>query len=257
MRMIIISLVFIVFSSLVLMTPVKAGSISPTFRIAYTEFYPFHWTDKTGKVKGIFHDILTESLEERMGFSLIWTNYPWARCQENLINGKDDAIITVPTQERQVYAETHAHPIFIKPMNLFTYVNHPKLSQIMAVEKINDLKKRGFSVITYSGNGWHKKHIESVGIKTYESPYIENIWYMLSGQRGDLIIEWPFAAFPDIHRLNLSGKVLDTGIILSEMPFHFLIRKGHPRVSCLPEFDEIIQDMQASGVISTILKQYK
>jgi len=250
---------FISILLLVLVFQINSNAQTPqsSLRIAYSEFYPFHWTDKTGTLKGIFYDIITEALEKRMRLPLVWTAYPWARCQENLKFGKDDAILTVPTSERSAYTMTHKDPFFKKPLHIYTYVDHPKLTQIMTIKTITDIKNNGFSVVTYSENGWNKKNIQSLGIKTYESPYIENVWQMLVSRRGDLIIEWPVAALPNISRLKLNHQVFDTGILLSDMPFHLLINKDNPMVSVLNSFNTTIQDMKNDGIISTILERYR
>ena len=226
-------------------------------RIAYSEFYPFHWTDKKGELKGIFHDIITEALENRMGLSLIWTAYPWTRCQEEVKNGNEDAVMTVPTPDRRVYTETHKDPFFVKPLYLYTYAGHSQLAQIKRIKTINDIKEKGFSVVTYSGNGWHKRNIQALAIRTFESPYLANVWQMLAGKRGDLIIEWPGAAVPDITRLKLTHQVLNTGIVLSRMPFHLLIRKGHSQVNDLIRLNEIISELHKSGVVTAITEKYK
>jgi len=63
---------------------------------------------------------------------------------------------------------------------------------------------------------------------------------MLVAKRGDIFIEWPHGAWPDIKRLGLSDKVVETSVRLSEMPFHMLIRKDSPHVNILAEFDNVI-----------------
>jgi len=239
--------------------PVGAVSDSdkPPLHIAYPDFPPFHWRNGDGRMQGIFHAILVEALEKRMNQPTTWNAYPWVRCQENVKAGLEDALLTVPTQERNLYTATHRQAFFEKPLHLFTLADHPRLAEIMGIATLSDIKKLNLSVITYSGNGWHNDKVHALGIKTHESAYLENIWLMLRQHRGDLVIEWPAGAQPDLKRLSLENHIVDTGIILTKMPFFLLIRKSSQHLSLLDRFDAIIQTMQNDGTIAKILKQYE
>ena len=107
-------------------------------RVAYPAFAPFHWVKENGEMAGFFYEIISEALEKRMGLTVVWTVYPWTRCQENLKTGADDAIITVPTLERAAYTVTHKDPFYQKPLHLFTSVDHPRIAEIKKVKKISD-----------------------------------------------------------------------------------------------------------------------
>jgi polar amino acid transport system substrate-binding protein len=227
-----------------------------TLRIAYPKFPPFHYINEKGDLTGFFFEIITEALQHRMGVQLVWTEYPWPRCQESVKNNLQDAVLTVPTAERAVYATTHANPFYQKSLNLFTYAGHPRMLEIRAIQALADLQKGGFAVITYSSNGWHKENIQPLGIKTYETPTLENVWKMLAGQRGDVVIEWPPGAWPDIDSAGVSDKIVDTSLTISSMPFHLLIRKTYPHTHILPEFDKTIQRMKDEGAITAILSKY-
>lgn len=234
----------------------SAHAVEP-LRMAYPTFAPFHYLNKNGEMEGLFHDIISEAVETRLGVPLVWTDYPWARCQQNVKRGHDDAITTVPTRERAEYTRTHDTPFYLKTLNLFTYKDHPELEKIRGIETIADIRKLGFSVITYSGNGWHEKHVASLGIKTYEAGSLDSVWLMLSMKRGDLVIEWPASSWPDLRRLGLADKVVDSGVVVSEMAFHLLIRSGSPHVGILERFDETVEAMRRDGTFATIESRYQ
>lgn len=236
--------------------PIPA-SAREALRIAYPVFQPFHWVNDQGQMQGLFYDIITEALEKRMGIVVIWTAYPWIRCQENLKTGVDDVILTVPTVERSAFTVTHPHPFYEKPLNLFTYRGHPRMDAIRRIGSIGDLTNCGLKVITYSGNGWNSKHIRSQGIMTYETPHLESVWRMLGQKRGDLVIEWPSSAWPMISRLKLDQQIIDTGLTIASMPFHLLLRKGAADPTMLQAFDATVQRMKADGAISAILRRYQ
>jgi polar amino acid transport system substrate-binding protein len=228
----------------------------PPMRIAYPTFPPFHWTDESGALKGFFYEIVSEALEKRMGQKLVWTAYPWIRCQENLKIGQADAIITVPTAARSAYTVTHRRPIYKKPLNLFTYSDHPRMPEIKAIGGIADMGTSGFSVITYSGNGWHNDHVRSQGVRTYEVAILKNVWKMLAEKRGDLVIEWPPGAWPDIIGEGVPDRIVDTRKTIAEMPFHVLIRKNAPMGGLLADLDAVIEQMEKEGTIAAILDRY-
>lgn len=226
---------------------------APALRIAYPEFAPFHYTDANGELTGFFYEIVTEAVQNRMGIPTVWTPYPWTRCQENVKNGRDDAILTVPTPERGIYTITHRKPIYEKTLHLFTHKDHPQAGKLFQIKTLADIKKNRLSIITYSGNGWHKKHVASLGIKTYETSGIENVWHMLALKRGDIVIEWPSAAYPDIRQAGREAQVIDTNIVIASMPFYLLIRSSSNYVNILDTFDATIESMKRDGTMSSIL----
>lgn len=241
--------------AMLLLVPASLLNAQGALRIAYPSFPPFHWVNETGEMTGFFHEIITEALVKRMGMTVVWNEYPWPRCQENLKAGKDDAIMTVPTAERAVYTVTHKDPFYQKELHIFTYVDHHRMAEIKGIKKIEGIKEGRFSVITYSGNGWHKENVEPLGIKTYEAAYLGNVWKMLADRRGDLVLEWPHGAWPDIRRVGATDRVIDTGFTISTMPFHLLIRKDSPHVSILNDLNEVIKKMFQDGTMTSILSK--
>ena len=234
----------------------STASPQPPLTIAYPPFAPFHSKSADGSITGFFYDIITVAVEHRMGIPLAWDAYPWPRCQANVAAGRRDAILTVPTSERAAYSVTHETPFFIKKLNVFTAADHKRLKEILAIKEIADIKKGGFSVVTYSGNGWHQENVAALGVQTFETSILKSVWRMLAAGRGDIVIEWPRSAWPDIRLLGLSGEIIQTPVVLSVMPFHMLIGKNSPYKGILPELDVTIRAMQADGTIDRILAKY-
>lgn len=233
-----------------------SASANEPLRIAYSPVAPFHYLNEEGKLSGLFYEIITEAVQNRLGVSLKWQAYPWARCQQNVKNKVADALLTVPTRQRSTYTKTHVHPFYKKSIFLFTYKTHPRLEVIQQLRTISDIKEEGLSVITYAENGWHKKHVASLGIISHETTPPDNVWRMLAGKRGDIVMEWPGWAVPDLKRLNLEDRIINTGVELSAMEFHLLIRKGSTYTSLLEKFDEVIQQMVNDGAMDAILTRY-
>ncbi|MDJ0784431.1 MAG: transporter substrate-binding domain-containing protein [Desulfosarcinaceae bacterium] len=236
--------------------PLTARAEAP-LRIAYTDFPPFHYRSSGEPLQGFFFEIISEALQQRMGIPLKWSAYPWKRCQQNVRNGIDDALLTVPTTERLHYTATHPNPFYLKDLHLFTRKGHPRLTEMQHLQTIADIRDKSFTVVTYSGNSWHQTHVASLGIVTHETDLVENVWRMLAAGRGDLVIEWPHGAWPAIRRLDLTEEILDIRVSLAAMPFHLLIRKNSPFARLLPPFDDTIQAMAADGTIRAIMAPFE
>lgn len=233
------------------------GSVqAEPLRIAYPEFKPFFFRTDQGKMEGLFYEIVTEALT-RMHIETTWEAYPWSRCQALVQGGMQDAMITVPTRERSEYTSTHATPFYRKTMNVFTYLGHPRIKEILGIKKLQDIKNFGFSVITYTTNGWSRDNVASLGITVEETPNLRSVWLMLAHHRGDLVIEWPLGAWPEIQDAGLGNDILDTKIELASMPFHLLVRKSCPlAIPVVQSFDEIMEQMRRDGTMRKILARY-
>jgi len=231
------------------------ASQGDSISIHYPDFWPF-FTRRDGKMTGFFYEIVSEALG-RMDIKSEWQVYPWGRCQENVKSGLGEAMITVPTAERLEYADTHLNPFYLKELKVFTYAGHSNLPTIMSIREIGDIKKAGLTVITYVGNGWNDRHVKSRGIKTYETPKLPNVWRMLANRRGDIVIEWPGAAWPDILKSNLLGEIVETDVSLQAMPFHLLVSKKSTYIGRLAEFNQVILEMKKDGMIASIVEKYE
>ena len=232
------------------------GRAQEKMHIAYPEYRPFFYADTQGVMHGFFYEIINEALSRRMGIITSWRCYPWSRCQMLVKSARADAMITVPTEERAAYSVTHNLPFYVKPLVLFTYKNHPRMREIEAIRTIQEIKNAGFSVVTYSGNGWNKQLVESVGIPVVETPWLPSVWQMLVARRADLAIEWPTSAWPDIHAVGVQDKIVQTGVSISAMPFHLLLSKHSSYTGILSRFDEVIHAMREDGSIGKILDRY-
>lgn len=240
-----------------------ATSVFPNFilaennmTIAHPDFYPFFAKNQNGETEGIFYEIITEAIDQRMNIHVEWFQMPWKRCQHQVHIGKFDAMVTVPTKQRLSYCETHPVPFFRKELKLFTYKGHSQTKRIQQIKTIAEIKKGGYTVITYGGNGWNQNNISSVGIPFFETSEVHNIWKMLASKRGDVVIEWPVGAKAGIDKSGVADKIIETGGTLASMPFHLLIGKQSNFKFILTRFNSIIEDMLNDGSIEKIISEY-
>jgi len=232
--------------------PAPAGE---PLHIAYPDFPPFHWRDGQGRMHGFFYEIISEAVEQRLGVPIVWEAAPWARCQAHVKNGLADAMLTVPTRKRAEYSLACQEPFYIKRMQAFTYSGHPRLAEIQALRELADIREAGLSVITYNENGWNKAHVEPLGITVQTANSLQSVWRMLALKRGDLVIEWPPAARPDIRALGLEQDIVQTGVVLGSMSFHLLIGKQSAHIGLLTGFDDAIRAMHTDGTLDRIIER--
>lgn len=223
--------------------------------IDYADCKPFCYRQEDGTMSGFFHDIITEALS-RIGMVARWNLYPWGRCQERVMSGESEALMTAPIPARMKWAATHDEPFYMKAVNVFTYADHPRIDEIRRLKTLDDIKRSDLSVITYVRNGWNDKNIRSRGIKVYETPNPHGVWGMLASKRGDIVIEWPGLAWPYIHDAGLEDAIVETPVAFDAIPFHLLISKRSSQVKILPEFNRALLEMKADGTVDAIVRRY-
>lgn len=248
------TIIFLFFCTLISL-PGQVRAQKP-MTIAFPNFYPFFEETDSGGVRGFFYDIIILAVDTRLGIPTQWEAMPWQRCQAYVKAGRFDAMITVPTAERQTYTQTHPDPFYLKELKLFTYAGHPRLDEIRAIGTIRDILDKGLTVITYRGNGWHHKKVAGIGVSTIETWPVHNVWRMLSSRRGDLVIEWPAGAYAGMAKVDAGQRIVEIDVSLDAMPFHLLISKKSGFVSILPEFNRIMGELKANGTIGQILLNY-
>ena len=249
----------ILFSALVFFMSSLASNAKAdgeVLRIVYPDYFPFYSQSEDGGTTGIFYELIQEAIGKRLQIEVIWETYPWKRCQVMVKEGQADAMITTLTPERLEYAVTHAHPLFTQSAIVFTYSSNPQLTEIEQVTSFEDILDRNLTIISYLGNGWIEKNTETLGILTQWTAEKENVWKMLAAHRGDLVVELPCCAWPDILRFQLEEEIVQTRATLQSTSFHLLVGKQSPHVYLLPILNEIILEMEMDGTIDTITKNY-
>lgn len=241
---------------IMLLSSVPARAQTAAMKIVYPDFYPFFSRDSENRMTGIFYEIIKEALEKRMLINVEWENYPWKRCQQNVKNNSADAMVTTINPTRLEYASTHPYPLFIQSVNIFTYKGHERLDELERLKGFNDIHQAGFSIITYLGNGWIEKNAESIGIEVVKVTLRDKIWKMLSLKRGDIVIEWPGGAWPEIMKFKLEDHIQQTNAVINTVHMHLFISKKSPYVNILPGFNKIIEEMDRDGTIQKITEKY-
>lgn len=229
-----------------------ASADSPLNVVYFNNYAPFSWEER-GEMRGIFIDVLNEVVQQQMGVPVNHQGYPWKRAQMMVRDGKADAFVTVPTQERRSYTEISTEPIVIAQVSLFTKYNNPHIDDYMAIKSIADLK--GLRMGNYLGNGWAKENLQGMNVDW--SPTLDTTIKNLFYERFDLFVGVSKVALFNIKRLGYKGQIIQIGKPLVTSPFQLCIGKHSSYRSLLPAFDAAIVALKKSGKLQEIFNQYQ
>ena len=222
----------------------------------FTDYPPANYRNAEGLYTGFLHDFVIAVFEKRLGITIEIETFPWKRCQVMVQNGAADLMVTVPTPQRLEYTVTHRNPIWTKRRILFTYRGHPRIDSINRISGLAAIKDGGYTVLSYIGNGWVENTLQRTGIAVFYATTVEGMYRMLSGRRGDLVVEEKSLALPRIKALGLTDSIVETDGIASESGFHILISKKSDCASMISRIDQEIEKMRTGGEIDHIIHRY-
>ncbi|MCP4579751.1 MAG: amino acid ABC transporter substrate-binding protein [Deltaproteobacteria bacterium] len=247
----------IVIMAFVLWLPVSGDSAEKIFRLSHDDYKPFHWYDKdTQETKGVFIDMVEEILGNRLGYKIVYTEYPWKRAQLQVHNGKEDAYITTPTPERLKYTEIGENSFIVMRKSVFTYANNPKIELLKNINSFDDLRQ--FKVLDYLGNGWSEKRlVEETGMSPDYSPSIDSVLKKLAAKRGDIFIEDSTIVNYNIRLLGLSKEIVELPVVLEATEFKLCVSKKSFFKNDIGKIDKIISEMTKDGSLTKIMNKWK
>ncbi len=239
---------------LVAMTFTAQASEKPAISIVYFDNYaPYSWLDDSGEMRGVFVDIIDEVVGRRMGMAVNHTGLPWARAQEYVKTGRQDALIAPATAARREYADVSQQPVLNSRMALFTGALHPRMADLEQTRSLTDIES--FSFVTQLGDGWAAENLPEDGVQYVTD--LNAVLRVLSVGRADLFVEASLVAHWNLRNLGLSGKVVEVeGVTIEQTPYHLMISKQSDR-HILEEFDRQMVEFVESGDLDRLLQGYK
>lgn len=248
-------LLFLLSFTLTVSTAVTQN-VEPALRYVFTDYYPVHYLDEEGKPTGYFVDIMREVLQTRLGIPLEISVYPWPRCQIMVENNQADMITTSATPERLAYCLKVDAPIWISRQQIYTWAGHPGFATMNTIKNFQDLKKSGFSVVSYLGNSWAETNLNSLEIPVINASSLEGMYKMLNAHRGDIIIETHILVDPVLSKMKLDRYIVQTKGFVEEVPFYALIGKNSAYAAQVSEMTATLNAMWKDGTIDRIMKTY-
>ena len=230
------------------------ASEKPLFRIVYFDNYaPYSWLDDNGQMRGVFVDIIDEVVGKRLGMAVKHTGLPWARAQQYVKTGRQDALIAPVTSARREYARISQQPVLNSRMAMFTDALHPRMSDLEQTRSLGDIES--FNFVTQLGDGWAAENLPAGSVQYVTD--LNAVLRVLSVGRADLFIESSLVTHWNLRNLGLSGKVVEVdGVTIEQTPFHLMISKQSDQ-RILDEFDRQMAAFAASGELDLLLQRYK
>jgi len=222
-------------------------------------YKPLIYRDSTGEAKGIFYDVLTEAFK-RMHIPLQNQLYPWSRTQKIVQEGDADGMVTVYTKARQkIFKATD--PIVTVEERIFTNKHNPKLSKILTVHSLADLKQ--FIIVDTADAGWSRENLKNMHVTWV--PTAESALHMIAVNRADIYLmsnfSGPYFIKEQIEKNGPLHKQLKTVVMgkhpITTMKYQLLIRKKSPYVSIIDKFNKVLHQMHTDGTYQKILQKHQ
>jgi len=220
-------------------------------KFAYFDSYPPRSYKSEGKMTGIIIDIIDIAVKNRLGIEVLHEGFPWARAQEMVKSGEFDALVTVPTPERETYTIIGKEPLFKFENFIATTADSNKLDQLKQVTSIDGLKN--FKMVDYLGNGWAEKALKN--LKVYWLPNYEAIFTFLLQGKADAVI-LSEVGIRTIKNLGFQDRIVVLSHPVSSVEFHLCINKKSAYRRILNDFDTEIRKMRDEGIIQKIMDSY-
>ncbi len=217
---------------------------------------PVIYRNEEGKMSGLYADILHKVLEERMGLSFQYKQYPWKRAQQEVKEGLADFFIAIPNTERLQYAVASKRPFLKLYLHVYTYKNHPQLQKIEQIETVDDIKNLGLTTVSNMGNGWQKANIDAAGIPTFYALTEQEACLFLARKRADIMLDAVVPTNHVIKNLGISGDLVLTRVRFGPINLHLLISKRSKYLSLMDSIDMTFAELEAEGIVDSLLEKY-
>ncbi len=226
------------------------------FKVVYFEnFAPYSW-EENGQMQGILIDVVNEVIHKHLGLEIIHSGYPWIRAQKMVGTGIADAFVTIPTPERKNYIEASIYPVIISTVTIFTSTGNSRIPELMAIPIDNNEGLKKFSMLGYLGDN-SSRNIYKDWTNIYWLPFIDDVLKKIALGGGEIFIQTAEVTRYNIMKLGLQDKIVEVPNVQMYLSFHLCIGKKSDYVNILPEFDNILKQLEEDGKLEEIYSRYK
>lgn len=204
--------------------------------------------------EGVFVDVFRELLERRMGLTLAFGMFPWARAQVLVQAGQQDAICTLVTPARMDYAICSREAVVSLPNRLFVRADNPLLPRLREVRTLEALRSIHPLVLGYIGNDWVRQTF--AGMRVDMSGDFDSAVRKLAAGRGDVLVDDAYSVRRALDKLEDGKRVLmlDTNFAVTD--YHLLIGRHSSYVGIMAAFDSHLAHLKKEDGYRHILQRY-
>jgi len=216
------------------------------------QWHPIAYSNEDNtRALGIAYDV-TQELASALNLPVTFNvKMPWARAMKMLDEGEIDMMAGVYWTEQRKENYLFTIPVTNDTLNIFV-----KRGKEFDYQEFKDLKGKRLDLIrgTSLGNKFDqyiKDHLEVSEMNTFSQQMAR-----LNVGRTDIVVLDPFTAASVLKELKLNKEIvmLDTPVTVN--PVHLIFSKKSPCIKHLDVMNSLIEDMQESGKLSAIRKNY-
>ena len=226
-------------------------SFADEFKVVLADYKPYSWEESSVAV-GLEIDILKAAVQNRMGVPLSIKILPWARAQNNVKSGLDDAFIAVATEKRRAYTVVSDESIAYWGVSVFTKYSGSRVWDLASVKTVADLEP--FSLGSMIGNGWAEKNLD--GMSVIWTRDMRQLLKMVVAGRVEVLPDSPAVVKYHLKEMQLEGALVEVSSLMS-LPMHLCVGAKSSYAGILPEFDKTIRAMKADGSLQKIISHYE
>jgi ABC-type amino acid transport substrate-binding protein len=234
-----------------------AAETRPFIAAGGADLAPYQFTGADGRVTGILVHLYGECFR-RLGIEFEYQTYPGARAQSQVRDGGADAMTSVVTAERLLYAVPSAETLAAQRQVAFANSSNPRFDDIMNAQTIGDLN--GLKVLALAGTGWAVENLPKQALEYGNSP--TDLLVRLALNRGDLIIDDYAVTMLRLERLRseMPGLPLDaiaaSSNVLATLEFRMMLSKKSHYLRRLADIDRTLGEMRQDGTTRRIYEQF-
>lgn len=224
-----------------------SSTAAETLHAAQTAWPPFIMDSPIGK--GIAHDMVVNALTSS-GYTVQFTQKPWARILKETIKGKNDVIIAIwKTEERE---KTF---LFTQPYmyNQMAVVSLRKSNfKFKSLESFKDKRIALINGYAYAGSLLEYDQMEPV-----ISIDLPNSIRLVLTERADALVTDEVVGEWTITEMGIDrGQLVFSDVYLDSTPLYAAVRKSHPQAEQIVEILNKYFDQQAAQELQRLKTRY-
>lgn len=177
---------------------------------------------------------------------------PWSRAQLYVQQGKADAFVAYPSEQRRQYTQVSLEPVADWSVALYTWVKQPKREQLARVSTVAQLAP--FRLGAVHGNSWVDEQLK--GMTVEHTATVENLLRMLVAGRIEALPDSPAVVHYYLKQAGLKDQVRELQRLATRQ-LHLCIGRQSPYLKLLPGFDKTLREMRKEGTQAAILAKYQ
>ncbi|MGF1740069.1 transporter substrate-binding domain-containing protein [Vibrio profundum] len=230
-------------------------SNSQEIKIAYNN----SWSPYSSGINdsdGILVALVEHIIETKLNTTVVNTGFPWKRAQLMVHNGSYDAYITAATEERLKFTYKSSEIVYQIKLKSFISGSSPIREQLLRLNTPEDLKP--LRVCEILGNGWGENFYKTHNISYHTVKNLQACIGLAAKNRVDIFIHSESAAYYEISKMGLSGKIDTIPKVFGQMDFYLLLsKKSDFGKEFLAKFNDAVRTMKEDGSYQDLIEKLK